>query len=487
MHIGLVIWALCKSKGGIERIGVHIAHEMKSKGHDVTILCHSYNKKNYTPVYSVSEEIKIEYIDNINDKSFFSEKKELLLKLNLDVLCALFSWETLLIFPKLLLGTGIPFIISEHNNPDIIINERWNHYERLGCLASADKIHLLVDEYKQSLPQYLQVKSIVIPNPSPENKIIETGHREKHRLLAVGRFKDSHKKFSVLITAFSRLARSFPDWELVILGDGEDRKFYTSLINKHKLSDRIKLPGIADDVDSFYASSDIFCIPSRYEGFPMVAVEAQAFGLPIIGFSSCSGVNEIVKHGDNGFLAESETAECLGAWLSLLMQDSILREEMKKKSLLLNKRYNKEKVFEQWEALFVEASKLKGNTTIDNVLSMQQEEAFCKMALTEILNRKNPFNRQYTHQMKTITAKISVIERNFDSQLKAFRQPLDKNEFSTLQKFLLNLYSPFVYIFSDDKKYYFDYRNNTRAYLGYTKHPANLVLKRILNLLGPRI
>lgn len=488
MHIGLVIWSLCRSKGGIERFGVLLGNEMKKRGHCVTIFCYSYNKKYSTPLYMIDQGIQIEYIDNYNDKNFFVEKKQLLKNLNIDVVCALFSWELLLIFPQLLHKTGIPFIISEHNNPDIIVKERWNHYERLGCLTSADRIHLLTDEYKQKLPTYLQLRAVVIPNPAPQNQANTFVHKDKYRILAMGRFKDSHKNFSILIKAFASLAQAFPDWELVIAGDGESRETYEKLIDKYRLKNRVSLPGILDEINSFYSSGDIFCIPSRYEGFPMVALEAQAHGLPLVGFASCSGVNEIIQHGINGFLAEDETPEGIGTWLSLLMQDFILREEMRKKSVLLNNRYDKMKIFDQWEKLFIETLNEKMDTALDKALSTKQEEMFCKFALTEILERQNPFNRQYTLQMKTISTKLANIENKINSQHVPDKKLLQgKSDFSLFQRILLALYSPFVYLFTNDKKFYYDYKHKTRGYLNYTKHPANLILKRILNMIGPKI
>lgn len=488
MHIGLVIWPLCKSKGGLERVGVILGNEMKKRGHHVTIFCYSYNRKYTTPLYIVDEGIQIEYIDSYNDEKFFIDKKQLLKSLNIDVMCALFSWELLLIFPQLLHKTGIPFIISEHNAPRIIVKERWNHYERLGCLTSADRIHVLTEEYKEELPSYLQLRTVVIQNPAPQNRINTIVNKDKNRILAMGRFKDSHKNFSTLIKAFANIAHTFPDWELIIAGDGEDKKAYEKLIDKYCLKNRIILPGILEETDAFYASGDIFCIPSRYEGFPMVALEAQAYGLPLVGFASCSGVKEIIQHGINGFLAEDETPESIGTWLSLLMQDSIVRNEMREKSFLLNKRYDKKKIFDKWENIFIEVSKEKGNTMLDNILSIKQEEIFCKIALTEILERQSPFNRQYTLQLKAISAKLANIENKINSHKVSSQKPLeDKSTFSLFQRILLTIYSPFVYFFADDKKFYYDYKYKTSAYLNYTKHPVNLILKRILNIIGPKI
>jgi glycosyltransferase involved in cell wall biosynthesis len=368
MKIGILIWSLCKSRGGMERCGAMLANEMHHRGHKVIVFCHDYEGTVWKPVYNIESEIEIEYWGNINQYRFYDEKKSSLSKHQLDVFCAMFSWEMLLICPTILKGTGIPFIISEHNNPQVINEERWNHYERIGCLAAADSIHLLLEEYKYALPSFLQKKAVSIPNPAP--KIVPPfviPPKERLRLLAMGRFVDRHKQFSLLIKAFAQLSQAFPLWDLHIAGEGNDLNKYQSLIKELGLDSRVFLPGPIENTDDFYISGDLFCIPSRYEGFPLVAVEAQSYGLPLVGLKSCSGVNEIIVHGENGFLADDGTPENLVTWLAIIMQDSILRQDMSRRSLILNKRYDNKNIYDRWESLFRETSTCIKNTNIDRL------------------------------------------------------------------------------------------------------------------------
>lgn len=485
MKIGFIIWSLCKSKGGLERVGVNIANEMKNRGNEIIIYCFAYDGKINKPLYKLDEGIKIEYIESYGDSISNLKIKENIIENNIDVMCGLFSNEMAMIMPKILFNTGIPFIISEHNNPDIIINERWNHYERLGCLTSCDKIHMLVNSFKDSLPKFMHEKTVIIPNPAPKNKFIKKKDNRLMRIGAMGRFNDSHKNFSNLIKAFINISHTFKKWELIIAGDGPDRNKYEELINRNKLSDRVKLIGIIDDVDNFYKSCDIFCIPSRYEGFPMVAIEAQSYGLPLLGIYTCSGVNEIIIHGVNGYLAEDTSVYSIQNWLSLMMQDQKLRFNMTKASFKLNNRYRSKYIYDKWEDLFKELYNKKNKTIIDMYVNDKNEKSLCISILCEIMERQHVFKRQYTLQLNSIKKfKESIINEKDTIEKRIYH---DNTYFSFLQRIILLLYSPFVYIFSEQNKYYFDYKFDTKRYFNYTRNKINLFLKKILNMLGPNL
>ncbi len=364
-----------------------VAGEMKKRGHTPIIF---YNKSlgDNTPLYKVSDGIPTIALEFNNINALLRSRKKII-TCDIDVFCGMFSSDTLLLIPQLLNNTGIPLLISEHNNPNIIESERWNMYERRACLMGADRIHVLTKSYYDMLPSFLQKRAKVIANPIWSE--IHTKHfYENKRILAVGRFVDEMKQFSILIKAFSRLSNRFLDWNLYIYGDGECRSEYIKLIRNLKLQDRIFLPGMIDNIDSEYAKADIFCIPSRYEGFPLVLLEAQSHGIPCVGFEQCSGVNEIIIHGENGILSHEMTVESLAACLKPLLENKELRKKMGDRSKELCYRYNRHKIMDAWEALLVETAQMKGKTALQ--INLTEEEA-TKNALNEILCRKYPFNR----------------------------------------------------------------------------------------------
>ena len=418
MRVGFVIWGLFTAKGGLERVGCNLAHAMLARGHKVVIFHLETQTASTHPMYPLDPSITLVPL-NFHSAHPEQEVRSRILAARLDVFCGLFSWDALLWFPAILNNTGIPFLISEHSNPDIIEHERWNRYEHLACLAGADSIHVLLESFKQKFPAFLRDRIEVIPNPA-EPPCTVNWERENNpvkTILAVGKLIDDIKQFSLLIQAFALLSVKFPDWRVSICGDGGDKAAYRSLIAEFDLDDRISLHGNIDAIDSFYATSHIFCIPSRYEGFGLVTTEAQRHALPVVGFAQCSGTNEIVLHGKSGILADDMSPESLAAGLGVLMKNAPLRKSMGLHGQQSLERYAPTTVYNQWENLLLRTAARKNSTVL--ACPPLSEEARINRALEEILSREHPFVRpccesadreiiRLRHILQTMTTKEHV-------------------------------------------------------------------------------
>ncbi len=102
------------------------------------------------------------------------------------------------------------------------------------------------------------------------------------RFLAVGRFTPLHKGFDLLIEAFARFAREDSLWQLDIVGEGPEEALYRQLIARHGLSDRVALHPFTTDIQHYYTEAQVFVLSSRWEGMPLVLVEAMSHGLPVV-------------------------------------------------------------------------------------------------------------------------------------------------------------------------------------------------------------
>lgn len=120
-------------------------------------------------------------------------------------------------------------------------------------------------------------------------------------LLAVGRLVEG-KGFGPLIETFSRLAQDFPDWMLVILGEGPDREALEHQVQSVGLVGRIRLPGQAGNASRWYKAADLYVMSSRSEGFPNTLIEAMTHGLPTASFDCDTGPRNIIHHGMDGLL-----------------------------------------------------------------------------------------------------------------------------------------------------------------------------------------
>ncbi len=130
-----------------------------------------------------------------------------------------------------------------------------------------------------------------------------------------------------LITAFSKCATEFPNLRLKIVGDGPERIQLKKLIDRLQLGRSVSLLEPMDRIRQLYRSFDMFVLPSRDEGLPMVLLEAMAAGVPVIA-SSVGAIPSVINHGKNGILVESGNQHELVAAIACMTRDQNLRERL---------------------------------------------------------------------------------------------------------------------------------------------------------------
>lgn len=190
----------------------------------------------------------------------------------------------------------------------------------------------------------------VIPNactffpehPSPLNSRL---------VIAVGRYT-YQKGFDRLIKAWNRVGKEFPDWRLQIIGDGEEKEQLQQLITHYQLEKQVKLIPPTKQLNAIYQEASFLVMSSHYEGLPMVLIEAQAFGLPVVSFACKCGPRDIIKDGENGFLVEEGNVGQLAAKIKLLMTNNGLLVEMGKQARVNARRYDENKIMTRWINLF---------------------------------------------------------------------------------------------------------------------------------------
>jgi glycosyltransferase involved in cell wall biosynthesis len=101
----------------------------------------------------------------------------------------------------------------------------------------------------------------------------------------VGRFA-YQKNHDYLIDVFSQLKKSMPQARLLLVGEGELKESVEKKAFQKGVADSVILYGVSNDIPSLMMAMDVFALPSHFEGLPIVGVEAQATGLPVI-FSDC--------------------------------------------------------------------------------------------------------------------------------------------------------------------------------------------------------
>lgn len=185
------------------------------------------------------------------------------------------------------------------------------------------------------------------PSVSPSSIL----KKDRLTILAVGRL-ESQKGFDLLISIFSKISSFYPNWDLVIIGEGSLRKQLAQQITEANLEDRIKLIGRVGNIGDWYDASDMFIMSSRFEGFPNTLVEAMAYGLPAISFDCETGPNEIIRHEVDGLLVENGDINALKRAMQKLMGNDQLREQLSSRAIEVRERFSINKIANMWEELF---------------------------------------------------------------------------------------------------------------------------------------
>ena len=105
-------------------------------------------------------------------------------------------------------------------------------------------------------------------------------------------------------------------------------------------------------MEQLYREASVIAMTSRYEGLPMILLEAQAYGIPIVSFKCQCGPADIITDGKDGFLVPEGNVPMMAEKLSMLMSDYQMRAKMGKAAVLSSKRFDEERVMHQWENLF---------------------------------------------------------------------------------------------------------------------------------------
>lgn len=351
--------------GGAERVVTLLANKMCEDGHDIQIVCLKYNDV----YYSLHDKIKVvaatEHASNRIMELFWlrkyiqKEKPDVVIPFTEGVYCF-----TILA----LLGTGIPIIASERLDPAAMSLPR-KVLKRL-LLPYADWLVVQTESIKAYFPKRIQKKTSVIYNPvndevfenprmdsrvQSSNAASSVQSSKQNRIISVARLYPQ-KNQKMMIEAFAKIADEFPDWQLVIFGEGPLRSSLELLVKSLQLDGRVLLPGRTEHVIEELRKSKIFCLSSDYEGMSNSMIEAICVGLPIVT-TNVSGVKELVDDNINGFVVECGDVDRMCSALSTLMGNESLMNCFAQNSFERRRLFQMDVVNNKWNSLINQVSK----------------------------------------------------------------------------------------------------------------------------------
>lgn len=360
--------------GGVEKVVCNFANEMCERGHQVSVLTRDENiGQPFFPLDSKVEYIQIE-IPKFNwfrklinrllfskyftrfqngltyfDREFNTSKilKETIDNQNPDVVLISGFAELVDIYHKQ--EYTMPVILMVHSLPSIYFKGRRKknnilYHQNINKITLAQ---VLLPSYVDILQKYYQGKIITIGNAIDVPKEMHKEITDKKIIIFIGRISHD-KNQTLLIDAFSKIHKNFSNWEVHLFGAGKQLAEVKKQISNLKLQDKVKYCGTTQNPLQELYNSDICAFPSVFEGFPLALSEAMAVGLPCLGLKTASGVNELIKDGENGFLAENDTDD-FAKKLATLMSDEALREKIGKQSKADIQAYRPKIIWDKWE------------------------------------------------------------------------------------------------------------------------------------------
>jgi glycosyltransferase involved in cell wall biosynthesis len=167
---------------------------------------------------------------------------------------------------------------------------------------------------------------------------------------AAGRFR-YQKGFELLIPAWAETAKAHPDWHLRLRGRGHLESRFRGLIEQYGLEDSVTIEGPAEDIGSDMAEASVFVLSSRFEGFPLILLEAMSKGMGVVSFDCPTGPADIVDDHRNGLLVPHQDVEGLSRAIREIVEDEELRRRMASAAIETAEEYTIEAIGPQWEEL----------------------------------------------------------------------------------------------------------------------------------------
>jgi glycosyltransferase involved in cell wall biosynthesis len=367
----ILIFIYCMHCGGAERTTANLANEWVARGAEVSVVSMESIDVDFYPLDPAVRRIALNVASEPRNAfeairaniSRIRELRRVVRELNPDVVLGIMTVASVLAIIATR-GLRCKVLATEHTYPpQLPLNRLWSSMRRWSFRA-ADRVVALTDKSKHWLEEHCDCTDVrVIPPPftlpiprlepilNPDTVV----PRDRRVLLAVGRLSDA-KGFDYLIDAFAKIADSVPQWDLVIVGEGDLRPALEKQAKEKALGTRIQLPGRAGNVSDWYQRADLYVLSSRYEGFSMTLVEAMASGLAAVSYDCDSGPGDIIRHGENGMLVKAVgDVDMLAAQLKSLMLNDAERQRLASRATKVKETLALDMAISLWREAFVSA------------------------------------------------------------------------------------------------------------------------------------
>lgn len=359
MKVDFIIGRL--GKGGAERVMVTLSNYFVERGHQVRLLTFHDSEDGYELVSKIERirlsrnrvsNAKLNYLLNLIH--FYSSKTN-----RPEIAISFLTFTNLSTILACWLRS-VPIIVSEHNNhtftpkPKWLLHLNWNYVYRLA------KYVTVLTDFDVKFFTDKKSKVVVMPNPSSFKTLKSNTHIREKTIMAVGSLnRIHHKGFDNLILIMSKVLPRHPEWILKIVGEGDlkNTRLLKDLVQQHGLEKQVHFLGFRNDINVLMQKASIYILTSRFEGLPMVLLEAESQGMACIAYDCVTGPSNMITHENNGILVTDQQMSEMEQKLEELILNEKKRQELGNAAIKSLQNYSIEHIYAKWEKIIKEAIK----------------------------------------------------------------------------------------------------------------------------------
>lgn len=354
--------------GGAEKVVLEIANNLPQDKYEPTILIHRAKENAPIP----SPHVAVVNFNRQKVRKVFFKLVEYLKKEKPDILySALWYMNFVAIIAVKVARVDTKVVASVHNNPVLMTqndNFGWiipfatrflyNLSDSVvgvsqGVIDELKKLHVREDKLSVI---YNPVVSAELKEKSKSSATYRWFGQGYPLICAIGRLS-KQKGYPTLLQAMPQILEKYPDAKLLILGEGEDELSLKTMIGELGISESVDLLGFKTNPYAYLSQCDCFVLPSLWEGFGIVIVEAMACGVPVVSTDCPFGPAEIITHEENGLLVEVDNPKLLADAINRVLGDDQLQHKLSENGLKKAEDFTVEKITAEYDDLFTRVLK----------------------------------------------------------------------------------------------------------------------------------
>ena len=253
------------------------------------------------------------------------------------------------------IGAAAPFVknkivISDRNDPRRRPSGKFKQFIRDLAFKQADTLVLQTEDVKRYYNERIHKTGVVIPNPI--NKDLPAPLREgktRRPVIVTASRLNKQKNLGMLIEAFSRISKDYPEYTVEIYGRGEEEEHLRKIAEKHSVSNKVIFKGFSNNIYEDIRDCSIYVCSSDYEGISNALLEALGLGLPTISTDCPVGGSKLLIENDvNGILVNVGDVTALSRQMRRLIDNPELAEKLSRNAVSVRDKYTANQIAQMW-------------------------------------------------------------------------------------------------------------------------------------------